>query len=118
MKALITAKPMFHLTLDTKTVEALMELSKLHYDRTCAAVSSQGGFLYGWRSAAGMGADCSADFRQLDLTLKLAELAEIAWPISAGGASLAVRKYTKFVRNLLKESEQFAKYDIEVEDTP
>lgn len=118
MKALITAKPMFHLTLDVQTVAVLMKLSKAHYDRICAAVSSQGGFLYGWNNAVNMGADCSADFRQLDLTLKIAEMAGIALSFDDGGEAAAIRRYCKFVRNLLKESEQFAKYAIKVKDTP
>lgn len=79
MKVKITAVPLFHVDIDKDTLKALIVCAQNHYDSTCRAAAQQGGVLFSWANTLKFRAN-SADpvlpvgtFRELDLTLKIAE---------------------------------------------
>ncbi len=76
----ITMQAVFWLSLRRDDLEPLFVLAEHHYDSACRAAAQPRGFLYVWRVmvSAGLppGADtpkCRADWRDLDLTLKICE---------------------------------------------
>lgn len=114
MKALIVAVPKFYLTLNDSIIILLMRMSKRHYDSTCKRASDmwQGGFIYGWTNCIELNYRCSATYRQLDLTLKICELASLS--CSKKELQL-VNEYCAFIRKLLKTSADISKHNIEVD---
>ncbi len=74
----IRAKPVFYFELTLAHIEVLWKLSREHYDHKCKDASNIGGFIHGWHNAVtysddGTKAICQADWRQMDLTLKILE---------------------------------------------
>ncbi len=112
MKATITANPIFYLTLDKEIVSILMRLANNHYDFTCKQAGKYGGLLYGWRNCVEHDADCQGTFRDLDLTLKICELAN---PAVTQKNLPMVKRYCNFVRKLLKQSQQLCDIQLEAE---
>jgi hypothetical protein len=73
MKIKIKYKPEFELTLTKQIVELLVKLSNTHYDGACKSAPRQGGLLFRWLNQIEFETPCTATFRELDLTLKIAE---------------------------------------------
>ena len=86
MKIKIEWRPLFWLDLKREDLEPLFVLADHHYDGACKAAARQGGFMYGWRNIVSSRPPedveepvlCSADRRQLDLTLKTCEAVSMA----------------------------------------
>lgn len=66
-------KPVFELTLTKQVVELLVKTSNTHYDGVCKLASRPGGLLFKWLNQIEFETPCTATFRELDLTLKIAE---------------------------------------------
>ena len=81
MKIEIHAAPVFWLHMTLEQVEVLEKAARWHYDGTCHASVLPGGFIYGWLNTLHFFAEypgpdkptLRADFRSLDLTLKILE---------------------------------------------
>lgn len=73
----IRAVPKFYLTVGKPIVEQLIHLSSLHYDATCVSAGKTGGHLWGWRNMVSevQPIPVTATTRELDLTLKILEMA-------------------------------------------
>lgn len=110
MKATIFAKPVFDLTLEKDLVSLLMRLSGRHYDGACRKASDQGGFLFGWKNSIDFDSPCLATTRELDLTLKIMELA----PNLTNDEEIMLKKFTSFVWDLIKASEKLNEYKVEL----
>lgn len=111
MKATITASPVFYLTLDKEIVSILMELANSHYDAVCKQAARFGGFLYGWNNCTEFGSDCQGTFHELDLSLKICELADF---VISQEKIPTVQEYCKFVRKLISQSEQLCDIRLEI----
>lgn len=46
----ITARPVFHLDVDSELIEDLGNVACTHYDAHCKSYAQQGGLLWGWRN--------------------------------------------------------------------
>lgn len=90
MEIKIVGRPQFYLGLDLAFVELLMRLAERHYDGRCKAAAKPGpdGLLWGWRNLltpdpfddsmpAPKPPAVSGSFRDLDLTLKICEGAQM-----------------------------------------
>lgn len=73
MEIFVSYTPMFNLKLDIETVKLLRRMSAGHYDRECKKASDCGGLLHKWTNQSNFDVLCTATFRELDLTLKIAE---------------------------------------------
>lgn len=98
MKAIITTRPVYMMTLDKKIISALRKLSASHYDMQCKVAGRPGGFLFGWANCVEIGVDCTASFGQLDLTTKIAESAPQL--LESSDIEL-VRQYVSFVTKVI-----------------
>lgn len=94
-------KPYFELKLNEQIVDLLMRQSNKHYDMTCREASKQSGFIYGWKNCVEFKVTCGANFRQLDLTLKILE--NFCGALEEAKLQL---EYTTFIRGLLEKSNQ------------
>lgn len=81
MKIEIHAVAKFWMDLTPEHVGVLMKAAQWHYDGVCNQAAQVGGFIYGWNNAVtpypGMEVTpkCSASFRDLDICLKILEIA-------------------------------------------
>lgn len=76
MNFIITGRPEFTFSLTDAQFMSLIRLSGAHYDATCRAASSLGGFIYGWGNIRTLGdpaAQLRATWRELDLCCKILE---------------------------------------------
>lgn len=64
------------LAINKVELEHIMLKASEHYDSVCKGSARQGGFLYGWRNQMNedFEAVVSAEFRHLDIILKILEL--------------------------------------------
>lgn len=108
MNIKITGQPVFWLTISLLTVEALRKLSKLHYDATCKAAAEPGGFLWGWKNMVedeGKG-EVSANFRRLDLSLKICEMADFRLTQLQASEIVLIQDYREAVLKALQRSNE------------
>lgn len=81
MKIEIHAVAKFWIDLSPDHVAVLEKAAKWHYDGVCRMSAMHGGFIYGWKNITTPypGQEevpkCSASFRDLDLCLKILEIA-------------------------------------------
>ena len=76
----IIHEPKVELTLNAKDVDILMKCAGSHYDRTCRALASPGGMLYGWFNAVSFDGEQhtqSVTAKELDILLKTAEMVDL-----------------------------------------
>ncbi len=118
MNVEIVGRPEFHMTLDLLVVEALMLLSKHHYDGLCRRVGGNGGFLYGWKNRrdwAEVDGDptcaVSGSFRDLDLTLKLCEISR-SLSLVTQDMDIALEEYKAKVRGALHRASELQDWKI------
>tara|TARA_R110002033_G_scaffold93339_3_gene142584 strand:+ start:14362 stop:14805 length:444 start_codon:yes stop_codon:yes gene_type:complete len=102
MEIKIKYEPVFELTLTKQVVESLVELSESHYDYACKRALAQGGLLFKWLNQIEFGTPCTATFRELDLTLKIAECET---------KSKLINGYCAMVRGVMTKSGQYASPD-------
>ena len=117
MKIQIVAAPKFLLPLTLSQVDLLMKLGLMHYDHTCNAAVRVGGFIYGWNNRVTFSAEeaehpspCVANFRELDLCLKIMEFP----PLSEDELRDLADMRISFGRALSRSSEM-NKFQIDVE---
>lgn len=97
MRFTIRARPVFYFRITRAQLDALLWLSKHHYDGKCqqASIPGRGGFINGWKNTLDFMDDgeCSANLQELDLCLKITELAAHA-PMPPGDYAevVALRK--------------------------
>ncbi len=81
MKIEIHAVAKFWMDLTQEQVAVLKKAAEWHYDDTCNQAAQVGGFIHGWHNTVtpypGMESTpkCTAFFRDLDLSLKILEIA-------------------------------------------
>jgi hypothetical protein len=80
MNIYVTAKPVFHFTLNAELNNVFIRMSEHHYDYLCKMASQMGGFLFGFRNILAWGLapdeiskDVDLSFRDLDLLFKICE---------------------------------------------
>lgn len=75
MKFEIVGRPDFWFHLDPAQLKVLISLSNVHYDATCRAAASVGGFIYGWKNSLDWNpaTKVKGAWRELDTCLKILE---------------------------------------------
>lgn len=77
MKITIDWTPKFSCEFTLEQLDRLIEISKRHYDGVCRSASGENGFLIQWRQRieAEIFNSIYATFRELDIVLKICEMA-------------------------------------------
>lgn len=79
MKITVTASPAFTITITREQIAVIAACSKAHYDYSCRAQGSLGGFIYGWKNLLDLSPTefefaVSLNSRQLDMACKILEV--------------------------------------------
>lgn len=128
MKIELRAKVEFYVPVTEQDIDLLMTLSAAHYDDTCKAAGTIGGFIYGWKNHANTwqmldtplsDRKVRASFSDLDLCLKIME-----WPAvymfdtdpEAKGAIARMRKH--FLGALRLANEKYSEWQTTYEPSP
>lgn len=110
MNIVIRGVPRFEISATPELVATLIKLAGHHYDGTCKAAAEVGGFLYGWRNSLSPPVPTSfvsGSFRDLDLTLKICEVARYAQLSEVEKSALG--EYITAVHYALRRSNEVCK---------
>lgn len=116
MRIEITGSPVFHFQLTIEQVLSIQKCAINHYDTVCRNSGMAGGFVYDWvvQTLFENSATVRATFRELDLTCKILEMANVL------GIKEALRLRQAFMRALSHSNEVSHKWAaaIETKETP